>query len=123
MISHSVYLNIHLFGIFLTLTSLAGLGAGMVVDSTKLPVGLRRSFAIAHGLGLFLVLLGGFGMMARLGIRGDWPLWIQLKLGLWFVLGGMIALVRRVRIFSISAFVVIPLLAALGAWFAINKPI
>lgn len=42
---------------------------------------MRRRIASGHGAGLFLVLLGGSGMMARVGIGGlPWPGWVPVKL-------------------------------------------
>jgi uncharacterized membrane protein SirB2 len=43
---------------------------------------------ILTGVMLLLIITGGMGLGARLGVmKGGWPLWLQLKLGIWFVIG------------------------------------
>ncbi|MEX0798749.1 MAG: hypothetical protein WD025_04865, partial [Bacteriovoracaceae bacterium] len=44
---------------------------------------------IFSGIALILILVSGFGLIARLGMPHDaaWPLWIQLKLVIWAVIG------------------------------------
>jgi len=42
---------------------------------------------------LFLILLGGFGMLARLGL--GLPGWAIIKLLIWVALGAMTALINR----------------------------
>lgn len=43
---------------------------------------------ILTGVFLLLIITGGMGLGARLGVmKGGWPLWLQIKLGIWFVIG------------------------------------
>ena len=65
MINYQVYKLVHLFGIFLTLISLGGMYLHAMNGGTKETNASRKLSAIGHGVGLFLVLLGGFGMLAR----------------------------------------------------------
>lgn len=55
----------------------------------------RKMIAITHGIGLFLILLGGFGMLARLGIIWPWPGWIVAKFIIWLAYGGLLTLVYK----------------------------
>jgi hypothetical protein len=123
MFSHSLYLNLHLFGIFLTIASLMGLATATVMGRELLPKGLRIALAAGHGIGVFLILLGGFGLLARLGIHGDWPLWIKLKLGLWGLFALLIVVVKRLPVAAKASWILLPALAALAAWVAIYKPV
>jgi hypothetical protein len=55
----------------------------------------KRTLAITHGVGLTAVLVGGFGMLARLGIHWPWPFWVAVKFVIWVAFGAMIALLLR----------------------------
>ncbi len=53
----------------------------MLNGGTKATNSGRRLVTIGYVVGLFLILLGGFGMLARLGIiEGGLPGWIWFKL-------------------------------------------
>ena len=43
---------------------------------------------IGLGISSFLVLVGGMGLLARIGVDhgSGFPLWVKLKMGIWFVL-------------------------------------
>lgn len=123
MFSHSLYLNLHLFGIFLTIASLMGLAMAALMGRHLLSKGLRIALASGHGVGVFLILLGGFGLLARLGIHGDWPLWIKLKLGMWGVFALLTIVVKRLPFAAKASWLLLPALAAMAAWVAIYKPV
>jgi len=57
--------------------------------------GLRRLGAMTSGIGLFLILLGGFGLLAVKGYVWVWAAWIIIKAVIWFALGGIIVLINR----------------------------
>lgn len=121
--SYTVYKLIHYVGIFMASMSLAGIA---FVSAEKKPLAehpLRLMAVISHGVGLLLVLLGGFGMLARLGIIGDLPGWVLGKLGIWVLLGGALALVKRVPSMA-RVFLGLLLIAMLAAvYLALYKPI
>ncbi len=119
MIPLTTYKLIHLLGIFLTLCGIGGLWAMALAaaDSGKHPA--RRILLTTHGVALLLVLLGGFGMLARLGISGAWPTWIWIKLVVWLVLAILPVLIRRARRAVSPLFFLAPLLAAVAAWAAL----
>ena len=95
MISYHVYNLIHFSGVFLLLMAIASLATHYWNGGTRESLKGRRFFHIAHGLGMFLILLGGFGMLARLGIHWPWPNWIIIKFAVWIALGGVVALIPR----------------------------
>lgn len=121
MLSYAVYKTIHYLGIFTLVTALvaslsraaAGAGGADGVDPWK------KRLGIAHGVGLFLVLLGGFGMLARLGLGVTG--WVGAKLGIWLVAGGLISLRKSVPAASWGV-ALVPLLAVLAGWIAYAKP-
>ena len=55
---------------------------------------VRKLGSITSGIGLFLVLLAGFGMIAKLDHSYSAP-WLIVKIVIWVVLGGIISLINR----------------------------
>ena len=128
MISYDVYKIVHYLGIFLLLVVLsAGLARAAVLHRAPEPTPAadpwRRRLLAGHGVALFLVLLGGFGMLARLEITHGLglPGWIWAKLGIWVVLGAAVA-ARRSRPLATAGLAAVPLLALLAGWVALYKP-
>ncbi len=117
--SYLVYKVIHYVGLFaLVTTAGAALARGARPDAFEDP--WRKRLGILHGLSLFLVLLGGFGMLARLGLgMGGW---VWAKVAIWLVLGGLLAVGRRSAAWSSRLLVLVPFLAALAGIIAFTKP-
>jgi hypothetical protein len=124
MISYQAYKVIHLIGIFLTLAALAGLALAAANGATKQTNSARKLISASHGLGLFIVLLGGFGLLARLGMvhGAAFPGWVWAKLAIWIVVGALVVVPYRRPDLARSVFLAIPLLGGLAAWLAIFKP-
>lgn len=123
MITYPIYKLIHLLGIFLMFSSLAGIAFYTANGGTKDRNSLRKQAGIAHGIGLFLVLLGGFGMLAKLGITEfPFPVWVWIKLTIWVAFGGLVALASRKQDHAKILWWVIPFLAVFAAFVAIVKP-
>jgi hypothetical protein len=133
MITYSVYRVVHLVGIFLLLVVLAGLaaagggarrGAAGAAPPPGGPLPRRLGMAL-HGIALFIVLLGGFGLMARMGIvHGmDWPAWVWAKVAVWLLLGAAVAIPSRKPEWGRALILALPVLAGLAGWLAIFKPI
>jgi hypothetical protein len=123
MISYPVYKLIHIFGIFLVFASLVGLAFYTANGGTKSNNSLRKQAGIAHGVGLFLVLLGGFGMLARLGITHfPWPGWVFVKFAIWILFGGLYAAVARKPSIAKVMWLLLPFLGLFAAYIAILKP-
>lgn len=77
--SYQIYKIIHLSAI-VAFFIIMGMAAA---DSRK-----TKFRTIGSGIALFFALLGGFGLMARLGIpHNNWPLWIYLKFAVWILVG------------------------------------
>ena len=77
-----------------------------------------------HGSALVLVLLGGFGMLARIGVPEGvlLPGWIWAKLAIWTVVGGLIVVARRKGAWSAPALFLLPFLVAGAGVLAFTKP-
>jgi hypothetical protein len=124
MFSHQLYNVVHIVGLVLLMAALGGLALSAQVPSgsSRPP---RRFVMILHGLGMFLMLLGGFGMMARLGIvQGtSWPGWVWVKVGVWVALGISAFLPYRFPRTSQPLLFLLPVLGGLAAYMAIYKPL
>lgn len=121
MISYETYKIIHLVAIVLLFSGLVGLLT--IQMSGGALVGRVRSMVFAaHGTGFLLLLISGFGLAARLGLINGLPGWIFAKLGLWLVLGGAIAVVKRKGMIGLPLFLVLIGLFVATAIIAITKP-
>lgn len=123
MIDFTVYRFIHFLGIIMIFVSLGGVMVHVFNGGAKADNAWRKPAGITHGIGLFLVLLGGFGMMARLGIQWPWPGWLFVKLAIWLLLGGVTGVVYRLGAKGKSLWAVVVLLGAIAAYMAIMKPL
>ena len=93
--SYQTYLVMHFVGIFILLTALAGICFQMAAGGTR-DWPLRKFAGMLHGLGLVIALVGGFGLLARIGImHGSLPGWVLTKLVIWILLGAAPALIYR----------------------------
>lgn len=124
MLSLDVYKLVHLFGIFMVLVSLGGVILHALDGGTRAANPARRLVSITFGIGLFLVLLGGFGQMARLGIGspGTWGGWIYAKLGIWLFIGGLFTVPYRRPERARVLWIGVPVLGLIAGWLALYKP-
>ena len=92
--TYEFYKILHLLGI---MTLFFGFGGVLVASYAGVQLqGKAKSMAfMTHGLGLLLILFGGFGMAAKLGLMAHLPGWIHAKIAIWVILGAGIALARR----------------------------
>jgi len=118
--SYLPYKLIHLTGIFafLLLAGIAG-ARRILVDTPP----LRGWIPPLQALSAAMILVGGFGMLARLGyLTVGVPPWATVKLGIWGLLVAGLFLVRRGPVVARAVLVATPLLAVLAATIALYKP-
>jgi hypothetical protein len=120
----SFYLLLHVVGIMLLFIGLGGLAVHAALGAAPDAGGKVRTLAvIAHGVGLVLVLVGGFGLLAKkLQISGDWPGWVYLKLAVWLALGAGISLFKRAPALARPLLLGAVVLGGVAAWAAVHKP-
>lgn len=109
--SYELYKLLHLLGILITFMALGGLALAAAGGNRS---GGGALGAVTHGLGLVIVLVSGFGLLARLG--AGFPLWVVLKLVIWLLLGAALVVLKRAPSLARVMWVVIPLLGGLAAW-------
>ncbi len=119
--SYEFYKILHVTGLMLLFF---GLSAALTLKMAGVAfTGSAKKMAfVTHGLGLLLMLFGGFGLLARMGFMGNIPLWAQAKIGIWVLLGGSIALVKRKGQIGWPLIVLFVGLGTTAAWLAIAKP-
>ena len=112
------YKVLHIFSVLLLFISL-----GTIATAGKSQDGrLRRLAGIAHGVALALILVAGFGLLAKFRMFGSIPAWVLVKFGLWFLLGLAPIALRRRPEWGPWLWSLIPILGGLAAWLAITKP-
>ncbi len=124
MFSYQLYNVVHIVGIVCIMAGLGGIAltagsAGSEARST------RQLAMVFHGVGAFLILLGGFGMLARLGIvQGmSWPGWVWGKAVVWGILGIAVLFPYRFPGTARPLLLLLPILGGLAAYLAIYKPL
>ena len=122
MLSYEVYKLVHVIGIIMIFVSLGGVMIHSFNGGTKVDNQWRKAAGITHGIGLVLVLVAGFGLLARVGIGWPWPGWVIGKLVIWIVLGGLSGLIYKLGTSGKGLWYIVILLGAIAASFAIFKP-
>lgn len=124
MISYETYKLIHIFGVLLLIFSLGGLWLQATDDRARVSGRGRRVLGIAHGIALLIILVAGFGLLARLGITQGfaWPWWVWGKIVVWILLGATPIVMRRSVALTRSWWLLVPILGAVATYLAIYKP-
>jgi hypothetical protein len=122
MLDLPAYKVLHLLGVVLLFTAFGGL---LVAARAGVQTGVSRKVAgITHGVALAVILIAGFGALAKLGLSnpGIWPLWVWLKLVIWLLLGAAVVAIKRSPRSATLLWWVLPLLGAAAGWLALTKP-
>jgi hypothetical protein len=120
---YAVYKLVHFLGIFIVLTAMSATCMHVLRGGTRADNPHRRALGIAHGIAAFLILLGGFGMLARLGIvQGGLPGWVLAKLAIWGLVSAAIMLPYRRAGSAGVLLTALPLLAVIAGAVALYKP-
>lgn len=117
--SYQFYKLLHFIGLF---SVFASLGAYLLqaMNSGQKDHPSKKWLGMWHGLGLVVVLVAGFGLLAK-GKFGFQP-WVIGKLLIWLVLGGSSALIMRQAKLAKFIWVVVIALGGLAAYLAGYKP-
>ena len=119
--SYEFYKIVHLTGIVLLFCGLVGL-LTLKMAGAEITGKVKKLVFISHGIGAFLVLLGGFGLLARLQLAQNIPNWAYAKMAIWLLAAGAIALVKRKGQHGWPIFAGLIFLFVTAAWLAILKP-
>jgi hypothetical protein len=115
------YKALHVFGLFLSMTSLGGIAIHAANGGTKATSKTRMLTASVFGVGMLLAMAGGFGQAARLGLTSTslFPSWMWMKIGIWFVIAILSVLPYRVPALAKPVYLVVPVLGGAAAYLAI----
>lgn len=114
------YNVLHVVAIFGLFLALGGATVHMMNGGQK-NYPARRWVMITHGVALFFILFAGMGLAGKLGYT-PFPNWLKVKIAVWLVLGGLVALIYRKPTWAKGLWFVMMALGAAAAWLAIFKP-
>lgn len=122
--SYAFYTFLHVTAVLFLFSALAATCMHVINGGSKADNPFRKVISIVHGIAMLLILVGGFGLMARLGIgHTGFPGWIWAKLIIWLLLGAAIAIPYRVSSqINKILFFVLPLVGSIAIWLAVSKP-
>lgn len=125
MFSRNFYEILHIVGIALMFVAIGGVAVHAANGGTKAESRTRKLVSIGHGVGALLVLVGGFGMLARLGMQhgAGFPAWLWVKIAIWAVLSAIVLMPYRMPSLARPFFWLLPMLAGVAVYMAVYKPI
>ena len=118
---YEIYKSIHLLGVMLLFSSLGALAVQGMLREHPAAASAKRLLIISHGVALVLLLVAGFGMLARINVAVDAP-WVIGKVVLWLVLGAATLLPKRMPTQGGLWFFLFVTLGMAAAGLAIYKP-
>ena len=119
--SYEFYKILHLTGLILLFSGLASL-LTLKITNVAIEGSVKKFTYMAHGIGLFFILLSGFGLLARLNLVTGLPNWAYIKLAIWLYFGLFVVLIKKRGHMGWILFA--PMLAVfiIAAYTAIIKP-
>jgi hypothetical protein len=118
--SYEFYKTLHLLGLACVCLSLGGIMLHAINGGSKATNSFRKGAMITHGVGLLLLLVAGFGMLAKLGIHGV-PSWVGGKLVIWLALGAFVGLAYKQNL-ARKLWIIVPALVVVAILLAQYKP-
>ncbi|MFQ5888679.1 MAG: hypothetical protein ACE5JR_01365 [Gemmatimonadota bacterium] len=120
--SPDIYKFVHILGILLAFTALGAVSLHALNGGSRESNRSRKLVAFTFGTGMLLLLVGGFGQLAKLGMGGGLPGWAWGKLAIWLALGALLILPYHRPDLARLTWFGAPALGALAAYLALDKP-
>ena len=116
MLSYETYKLIHIMSIVIFFGTIGAAIIGGRYDKHE---------RIITGVSSLFILVGGMGLLARIGIKHNsiWPTWAIVKAVVWLTLSALAPILAKRLGRSVFVFYIFVILAALAAYMAINKPL
>jgi branched-subunit amino acid transport protein AzlD len=80
----------------------------------------RKMFSILQGIALLVMLVSGFGLLAKLQL--GFPHFAMVKLVLWIVIGALPVVFRKLRVSIVAGMAIFLILVGIMAWLGVAKP-
>jgi hypothetical protein len=110
--NHLTYHIIHIIGIALLVLGIGGMMAG----GEK-----RKTFVMLQGIGLVVMLVSGFGLLAKLGL--GYPQFAIVKTVLWVLIAMLPVLFRKLKTPLFAEIIIVLILVGLMAYLGVVKPV
>jgi len=120
--SYQFYKLLHIIGIAALFMAFGAMAMHGWISKERIQRPIRTIIAITHGVALALILVAGFGLLAKTGHTSGFPGWVYPKFIIWLVFGAAISLLIRRPKLGKFMWIVLPLWAGLAAYYAIYKP-
>lgn len=119
--SYEFYKVLHVVGIILVFMTLGATVLHAANGGTREHNPSRKLVAALNGVGLLLIIVAGFGMLAKIqSMSAGIPAWLHPKLFIWLLIAAAPVLINRKPGTARLMWIVLPLLGAAAAWFGIN---
>ena len=124
MFPRDFYEILHIIGIAMLFVAIGGVAVHAANGGNKANSQTRPMVGTLHGLGAVLILVGGFGMLARMGFQhgANFPGWLWVKLIIWVILSAIVLLPYRRPALAKPFLLLLPLLAGVAVYMALYKP-
>ena len=116
--SPAFYKVLHLLGVCLLFTGIGGLCAAALSNQSEK---VRKISSALHGSALLILLVAGFGSLAKLGMSSNFRLWMWIKLSIWLLMGAAPVIIKRSPSAAVAMMWLLPLLGALSAYLGVHK--
>ena len=120
--SYELYKVLHVLGLSLVVLSLGGILHHVINGGSKVSDTFRKGTMITHGIGLLLLLVAGFGLLAKQGVHSI-PGWVGAKFAIWLVLGAFVAIAYKKQQLAKKFWLAIPALVVVATALAVFKTV
>ena len=118
--SYEFYKFLHYAGVLFLFMAMGGLAFHQLSGGSGEKA--NKLASITHGVALLVILVAGFGLLARIGMQDGIPTWAYIKLAIWLVMGAALTLLKRAGSTAKAMWFALPLLGALAGYIAVTKP-
>ena len=113
-----IYQILHLSGLVLVFLSLGGAVVRSMSKSDE--PAIRKLVGMSHGIGMLLVFIAGFGLIAKTGV--GFQAWVFIKIGIWILLAVLFAIINRKPDLAGTLWYMVLLVAVIAIILVYRKP-